>query len=288
MCVNKVAVADLLHYRLNNYFNCGRCPACVQQNANRRASKIRNNYLPGFVCYFVHLTYKPDFLPYIFRSDLKAYLNSYDKKNHVYKHYGITVWRDVKHLRVKDNVYNIKERHCIGSYMPGEYIHASKIDEFPGICISHEFGKKPKFDPGRISVVFTPDFQNFINRFRQNLFRDFGYRVPLSYYYAPEYGPTTFRFHIHLLLWLPEKTFSEVSVRSYVLKTWPYADKSRTAKFIEVARNPASYCASYVNTSADIPDCLTRLFLPRPSHSLGFGFVNRHFTSLLSTKNGRG
>ena len=71
MCTN-------CRYIFNRYIRksilvpCGKCEACQQDKANKRAQRIRNNVQDGMLTLFATFTYANDYLPYILRSDLKS------------------------------------------------------------------------------------------------------------------------------------------------------------------------------------------------------------------------
>lgn len=277
MCVNKVYVRDYLRAsRVGNYFACGRCPACLQSRADRRSRRIRYHTPEGFTSYFVTLTYSNKFVPYARKSDMLKQNESFfssDGKScdllrvPIYRDYDFRYYGKKKFIkRNSDSVVGYSR------FVDSPY----DVSQMSGITYTHH-GKVVFHDSDKISVSFTPDSQNFLKRLRKNLSVSFGKIIPISYYSAPEYGPTNQRFHLHFLLWFPS-CFSEWQVRSFCSKAWPYADRNKDSKFCEVARNPASYLASYVNCSSDVSLCLQRSFPLRPSHSLDFGVSSDLFS----------
>ena len=67
MCTNKRYITNVHGRKL--LVNCGHCPACLQEKANRRAYKIKCHSAPDNVCLFVGLTYTNDFVPYFKKSE---------------------------------------------------------------------------------------------------------------------------------------------------------------------------------------------------------------------------
>lgn len=264
MCINKIYIRDL--YRLSSvgtYYACGRCSSCRQQSANRRARRIRQHSPNGTSCFFVTLTYDNEHVPYVLKSDIingnnSLYDNSFDK-------YYLTVYRDSDPYK---NEFNILDDVEISTHYSDREI--SKINSVVS---------KKSSDIDKVSVCFTPDIQKFLKRFRIRLSRQVGQIVPVSYYFAPEYGPSTQRYHAHLLIWLPN-SFSLSEIRHHIIATWPYADFTQLMddKWCDYAKCASNYLASYVNCSSDLSQFLFDEFRPKPSHSLGFGFDNEHFT----------
>lgn len=257
MCLSKVYVRDVIRGRngsmLPMAFSCGKCPACKQAAADRRSRRIRNHHPKGFYSYFVNLDYSNKYIPYINKSDLYnyAHVDSYRKGSY------IPIYRNG----------TIIGRHYISkSYDSEDFKSLSGIR-----TLLNRSKEIYKYDRNKISICFTPDIQRFFKRFRKILKSRYKVNIPLTYYYAPEYGPTTQRFHAHLLLWLP--SFLRLSqVAYYVRKAWSFSDRLSKRKLIEYARNPASYVASYVNCSSDVSSLLQSEFRLRPTHSLFFGF----------------
>lgn len=280
MCVNKVFVGDLINgvrsKSRGNYFACGQCPACQQARANRRAVRIRNHHPQGFIAYFITLTYHNDYIPYVSKADIiDAYnkLRSTDCDGAL-----IPVYRDYDYKALFAKAEKLPVEGSIGSvfvkndkrltYDELEKLSGirKKVSSYPNRYVAH---------PDKISVAYTPDIQNFIKRFRENYFRENKKRLKLSYYSAPEYGPTSQRFHIHLLLWLPSE-ISEVEAFNMCRQAWPYEDLYNKT-FCQVARSPSNYVASYINCDANVSLFLRVWFPLRPAHSLAFGFDSRNF-----------
>lgn len=156
--------------------------------------------------------------------------------------------------------------HNLSSFKP---LPNGDIDGLLGVATIHT--KRRFYDPDKISIAFTPDWQNFIKRLRINLFRSSPEMSQISYYYAPEYGPTTQRFHIHALIWFDSRLTSN-QVKSHICKAWPFCSKAMLEPYIQVARCAAHYVASYVNCSSDLPKFKLKIAPLKSSHSLHFGF----------------
>lgn len=274
MCVNKIPVKDLLR-KVTSWYNCNHCAACMSRRANRRASRIRNNHPKSFTCFFVTLTYDNKYIPYCKFHDLESAFNSLQCG---ISEFDIPVYRSYD---VLSKTRGIKMPYRLYEPIDHFYLRSkTDIDEFKKLSglrtVTDSRTYQYTVDYDKYSIAYSKDFQKFINRFRQRLFRLYERRIPMQYYFAPEYGPTSQRYHIHFLIWLPS-TFTEVQVRSHVIACWPYADSKRTSNFCEIARNPARYISQYVNCSSDVSKFLLENFPLRPSHSLGFGFDNPYY-----------
>lgn len=264
MCINKIYIRDL--YRstsVGTYYACGRCSACKQQSANRRARRIRQHSPNGTSCFFVTLTYDNDNVPYVLKSDIINGNNSLYEN--CYNNYHLIVYRDSDPFQ---NEFNVLDDVEISKYYSDREI--SKLTSVVS---------KKSSDADKVSVCYTPDIQKFLKRFRIRLSRKVGKNVSVSYYFAPEYGPSTQRYHAHLLLWLPN-TFSLYEVRHHIIATWPYADftQLKDDKWCDYVKCASNYVAAYVNCSSHLSQFLYNEFRPKPSHSLGFGFDNEHFS----------
>lgn len=286
MCLNKVFVRDLFHLRRGgSYFPCGKCPACRQALANRRANKIRQHDPDGFIAYFITLSFSNKCLPYVLREELITAIEFL--KFGLIDSANIPVYRDTylqrrfgqkSELVYGTNVigyYPLKDASLLPYLYHYEPHDGDKLSIY-GIRTKLGF-ENYYYDPHKISIAYLPDVQTFIKRLRSNLQRRFKEKPRFSYYNAPEYGPTSQRFHIHLLIWF-DRRFTQSEVKSFILEAWPFCDPDRLLKFIEVARCPSHYVASYVNCSADIPEDFVQTFKNRSSHSLHFGFNDRVFS----------
>lgn len=286
MCLNKVELVNIKRVRREvNYFPCGRCPSCRQALANKRSQKISCHEQKDSICYFVTLHYYNKCIPYVSRKELRSIVE-HGRESGI-NDFCVPVYRDTELSRVQRD-YVIKDKKVkIGdlnfsfpdilrdlvNYKP---LSNGNIDGILGIRtkISKD---NYYYDPDKISVAFTPDAQKFIKRLRHCL-EDYDEKFrKISYFYAPEYGPTSHRFHIHFLLWF-DYHISPTEVRSLILKAWKFCDKSRLEKYVEVARNPSSYVSSYVNRPADTPFSLYALSPLKTSHSLFFGFNSKSFS----------
>ena len=73
MCVNSKWIYNK-YLRQSIFVGCGHCPACLQQKANSRTSRIKNNVRTGEVCVFFTLTYSNNCVPFVLADDLRNQL----------------------------------------------------------------------------------------------------------------------------------------------------------------------------------------------------------------------
>lgn len=289
MCVNKISVLDLLH-GCRQYFACGRCASCRQAAADRRSRKIRAHHKSGMFCYFITLTYFNGAQPYIKISDLNDIYDEYCLGYNTSDNFRLPIYRDISIIktgRKEKGVYkktpcsilNFKELPYTSLKLDLDPVQnrlnfEALLDSFQPI--RYFINKKAYYDFDKISIAYHADAKNFFKRLRQNLFRHYKKRIPLEYFYSPEYGPTTQRFHIHALVWLPTY-ISTSEVKNFIAEAWPFASTYRTRKYVQNAKDPANYLSAYVNSSSNVSEFLTENFKLRTSHSLDFGFNDELF-----------
>lgn len=212
---------------------CGHCPACLQKKAVVRSNRIRNNVTDGTVTLFITLTYTNDYVPYIRRSDLLS--DSLDVPVLRNGDVRLTFSR-FRGLRQTNNL-GIREIDKV--FVPTQYRNDSDVKNLSSL---------KGLSSDCIGVCYNPDFQNFIKRLKITLHRKGYEKSNFSYFYCSEYGGYSQRPHFHALLFIPKD--DEALFRDTIVTCWPYADSNRTKKYVELARDAASYVSSYVNSNA--------------------------------------
>lgn len=266
MCTHQYPVTNI-YTRKQLYVKCGKCPACLQEKAAHRVTRIKNASTADTEKIMVSLTYKRGTSPYIDRNE--AYL--FSKGKIIY----LNVYRDCSCRRVR-----------IGSGYDTrfKFTYERKILDtirYAGRCTFTNC-KDMKHEHNKISVNYYPDYQRFMARLRLNLKRDFDYDKPFKTYACSEYGTISHRSHFHILMDIPKGDYE--TFRSAIIKSWPFSDLSRFPRAIEKAFRGSSYVASYVNSGTNFPTFLERYFKPKHSYSKDYGFGNSVFRvdSLLS------
>lgn len=275
MCTHK---KKIFNRYAGQYFwvNCGCCPACLQEKANRRATRIRNHaQTNGLIGVFVTLTYDNDCIPYIYKSDVKLgekvnvyrdcetrivnsgrTSNGFDTK--LKRYYGTKI------VDTKDLVF--KSPNILQRFNPDSF-DSSKL---PSLRINNKVTDETR---NKCSVALYSDFQKFYKRLHINYERKFNKKLESSFYACTEYGETYRRAHIHAVLFCKPEEFTEFC--SCVRSSWSYC--SDDFLDIEIARNCASYVASYVNCGSKFPRLLKEFFRPKCAYSRNFGLDNRMF-----------
>ena len=263
MCINQRRIVNRYTGK-SMYVNCGHCPACLQQKAAHRVSRIKFNNSDGFTTYLLTLTYARHNAPYILRDD--AYKFSKGQLD------SLNVYRDIKYRYKRYGhdydfgCFGTKETHVLTTIEASDDICSIK-----GVKdLNHEFGK--------IGVCYYPDLQKFFARLRLNLKRNFNYNGKFSAYCCSEYGTNkkSLRPHFHVLLWIRKS--DAALFRAAINKSWSYSNILLWDKSFEEALSAASYVASYVNCTSDFPNFLKKFFPTKHSFSKGFGCGNKLFS----------
>lgn len=243
---------------------CGKCDACKQERAAKRSVRIRNNASDGTVALFITLTYSNNYVPYVKRSDLATS----ELEVNIYRNNDVRYVFD-RHSNKTRLKYDYGVRPIDRAYVPTE-IRCSRDYDCPKIYRLSSLVPLNGLGKDYIGVPYYPDIQDFYKRLRQYLIRDYHYDKSFSYFTCSELGGHSYRPHFHALLFIARS--DEATFRSAIVKAWPYADRRRTAKFIEIAKNAASYVSAYVNCGSDLPALFEEpMFKPKHSSSKNFG-----------------
>lgn len=259
MCTN-------VHWITNKYsgtrilVSCGRCKACRQEKANKRATRLKNEHNSSNVGLFVTLTYDRWSCPYILHDDV---LNNIDP---------LPVYRDCSFRRdpiTHRDIRTICRHHVL---------------DLEGVLYDKRFSWLPylkKTSGHKVGVCIFKDAQDFKKRLRENLRRLYGFKENYKVYVTFEYGPETQRPHLHLLVFVPSAYVE--TFKSAIVQSWPFADRDRTRSNVQVARDAASYVASYVNCGSKLPSFIEANFPPKHSfsHGLGCGRDSFQYSALL-------
>lgn len=244
------------HYIFNHYVRkrvlvkCGKCVECLQSKADARANRIRHEVRSGYTAFFVTLTYDNKHVPFIDLSDL----DGHDLDSGVL----VPVYRDI------DNYF-----------VPIDYVYLDKFSsDFDVNKVNRLRRNKKCIDKPFVGICYYRDLQNYLKRVRITLQRKYGLHNIISYFGVSEYGETYRRPHFHLEVFCPTK-FSE-AVRSVLTSSWSMCSKDRLCRSVELARHPADYLASYVNSGSDISSFF-KISSIRQKHSCSLGFGTHLF-----------
>lgn len=264
MCTNKRYITNSYGKRL--LVKCGHCDACKQEKAFKIAFRIKNTMSKDYLPLFVTLTYDNRFVPYIRYEEVFTDTLAYAPTCNIYRDNSISLVRSDEDYNLRYKI--VKNRVVLQTIeLP---IGRCNTDKFVSLHGQDDFNK--------ISVCYYPDIQNFVKRLRINLYRDYGFSEHFKFFSCSEYGPSSQRAHAHLLLFMPVKALSFSEYKNAVIKSWPYGDICKSQR-VQIAKNVASYLASYVNSSNSLPslfmDC--REISPKHSFSKMFGIENPSF-----------
>lgn len=223
--------------------DCGKCESCLQKKASARATRIRNN-TDGNISLFVTLTYDNAGVPFIKKEDLESRLTD------------IPVYRYCSARRTRvGSSYDFKSRRKFGlNEIAKLHLDYDSIDKRCDYARDINRCRYLKHMPNKIGVCYYPDVQNFLKRLRLNLKRVYNYDQPFTSFQCSEYGGHSHRPHFHLLIFIPAS--AESTFRSAITQSWPYGNYFKSGKFIQIARDAASYVASYVNSANRLPKIL--------------------------------
>lgn len=254
MCTNQRYIFN--HYiKKHILVKCGKCPACKQERANKRAQRIRNNVSFGTIALFCTFTYSNDYVPYIKRSDLRQPSDD------------IFVYRNKSVRFVFDKTNGLREK------ISDEIDIIDTVFVPPHLRSDFEVNKLQSLrgaSSDKIGVCLSSDFQKFIKRLRQYFLRVLKYEIHFTYFQCSEYGSRFKRPHFHALFFIP--AYDEEKFRTALVTCWPYALRSRTKDYIQIARDASSYCATYVNSSSSLCSIIKDTdFRQKSSYSLHFG-----------------
>lgn len=103
MCLNKLKIRHPLYG--NIYVPCGHCDACRQSSANKHVSKLLSSD-KSMKRYFVTLSYKNNYIPYVNRNELKSLIQHfraiYSNLHSYYVQYSDLYF---KNLRLKSSLF---------------------------------------------------------------------------------------------------------------------------------------------------------------------------------------
>lgn len=264
------------------YVDCGQCPACKQKKANLRARRIcaniddRNLNYDRLIC---NLTYAPEYVPYIKENELIDFLQEKEPTLNVYR--DKIKFRFYNRHSKEFEVLDRKRNKPLVTYNHLDFMFKDLNTDY---CINSFYNYLRKkgdrfnrFEYGKIGVCYYKDLQDLLKRIRVWFVRN-GYNFRFSYYACTEYGETTSRPHIHLLLQVPRGYYK--IAKTAVIESWLFSDISWDSRSIELAIKPAAYVASYVNSSDIVKGILVegKPFKTKHSYSHGFGTVKEAFT----------
>lgn len=205
---------------------CGKCDGCLLHKANSWSMRLRNelDYMP-YAIWFT-LTYNDKYLP-----NLRFYDDGLLQSDHD----GNIRFDGIKDVPRQDGI--IFENDLLGKY------------------------QLPKFRPQNASRPYIHlgysskrDFQLFLKLLRKHVTSRFGVETSIRYYAVSEYGPTTFRPHIHGLIFSDTYEVANFCKESALFESWQMCNKTLFDQHTRFADSGVSgYVTNYITGFSDLP-----------------------------------
>lgn len=282
------------------FASCGHCPACLQEKAEKRASRIRNTDCEEYETFFVNLDYDNYCVPYVLKSDL---LNACDGSPiPIRRDYFPRLHKEYEYIDIpKKRGKGFKKIHDVdwlgrNKFHHVRVLHENKFNVHLGIIDKYFLNNYDeniqKFDmpfvrknvhrdsfeywEDHISVIWYPDIQRYIKRFRKHFKKLFPHD-DFKYFICCEYGSVYKRAHAHGVFHMP-RGHADL-FKSMFAQHWPYALYSHTICNIFQGRAGLSrYVSSYVNCLSSLPKLFKNTcFSPCWHYSHFYGFGNDDF-----------
>ena len=264
-----------------HYVKCGHCEACQQEKALQRTNRVRAEFNSDRTCIFATLSYADPYVPYIKKDELYEFKRRTDSGEDAV----LNVYRDCERVRsnsgsgyvVKMLNEPIRQVRLIDySFHGKDYrVDVDDVQDFENL----HFVRKGRdyFHHGKIGVINYEDFRAFYKKVRSYLKRR-NYDKHYELFYVCEYGGDYARPHIHVLFSISPGDYE--LFKAAIMSSWSYSDHDRLDREVEIAVDPASYLASYVNCAEALPELLSVSppFRPRHKGSHGFGMSLRDFS----------
>lgn len=245
-CLDPVAVTD--HNGDIRYVPCGKCDYCRHVRSLSRTERATNEMRSHKFCLFLTLTYHDALLP-LLHIDYDHNLIYFDLNEDSFCGFSDTV-----------------------SGLCQDYFCPSEKERVLYDRITSMYGGIP--------VLYYPDVQRFLKRLRIHLFRNYANKdkqlynekFKITYSLCGEYGPSTYRPHIHLLLFFDEQTIAERLPKD-LRSLWEFGIV--TQRFVSIEKEDAHYTAKYANSIARLPSLYQQKMVApfyRTSKTGSFGF----------------
>lgn len=274
-----------------HYVKCGQCPACLQEKSIARKNRIDSEFKSGRECVFVTLSYADPYVPYVYKDEAIDFL-----KSHSYELQADSAKMDGFNyqptLEVHRDYHAQQSNHGLVVRKMDKPLKVLTYDDFSyhGKVYSPTWKNIKRFNnmhyqrhgvdfyhTDKLAVLNYADVKSFYQKLRLYLKRR-GYAERYEIFYNGEYGGDYSRPHYHMLISIPQGHYE--LFKTAVLACWPFANHDVLERECELASDPASYLASYVNSGEDIPSFLSDSppFKPRHKYSHGFGMSLGEFS----------
>ena len=257
--------------------SCGKCPSCLLSRINHQVGRIKAHAKRFNYCYFVTLTYAPEYLPIlrytvgdrISFTEIKDFnLDTYDKKQYttqeVKEFLFIPQPRNMKTALRRGRKRTDSVEPMFSHYVPTDSLERLRIAQGA--------------DLNTIYYAPTRDLQLFLKRFRHDIKRKYIFEAKkisqnkdrqqlitdntqISYYAIREFGENKKRPHWHILLFFNSEFIKEHVINA-VGKAWLYGITDT-----QLSRGEsASYVSSYLQSTAFRVEVFNRVPELRPKY----------------------
>lgn len=224
---------------------CGCCSACLSNKSSKWISRLEQERLYSRYTVFFTLTYADEFLPRLSVVMYDPYGNNPDYFDQCYKLVHIQRCFDsintFKHSRKLSDEYNSFETSVIRTTLSERTTQS--------ILSLHS---------DTIPYLSVYDIQNFIKRFRQQVYRsafgahtkkeDYPEDYEIRYAICGEYGPTTYRPHYHGIFYFDRPEYVE-NLFNVLSASWQFGN----IKYEYVSSSASSYVAQYISSTQHLP-----------------------------------
>ena len=225
---------------------CGKCDGCLLHKANVWSMRVGNEIDSSPYTIFATFTYSPRYLPTLKLVPSKNGFVWTSRHSHNIRFNGV---QDV--LRLDDII--------IPSGNDNQLVRVPQNGE-----------------EGTISYASKSDFQLYMKMLRKCLklkFQNTDEDYNIRYFTISEYGPTTYRNHIHSLFFVRSHQVAEFMLQSALFENWQMCDKDLFQQYTRFADNGTrNYVTNYVTGFSRLPEFLRQKEI-RPFRLASKGFA---------------
>ena len=200
--------------------SCGNCNSCCNERAKRWMTRLDTECQHHKYAFMFTLTYDDEWLPKLgFAEDDPDFLEFVNRDSDI----RIPLQELIDLCKDEFGEYNEEEL----KYLRGRLTHP--------LCIP---------------CVYTKDISNFIKRFNKYCFKHLTKHYEnVRYFYAHEYGPTTYRIHGHGILFFDEDIIAQ-NFDAVLHACWKFGYSDGSQIYSDGGRG---YVAQYVNAATHLP-----------------------------------
>lgn len=203
---------------------CGKCDGCLLHKSNNWSMRLKNEMDGSLVSLWFTLTYNNYYLPVL----------QYDAINHCY----------------------ISDHDCNFRHDSKKVVRRLDDISIPSLLPFKRFRPENYHRDGDfIGYSSKRDFQLFLKNVRKLLYEIFNEYIRVRYYAISEYGPTTYRPHIHGLLFFDSFEAASYCKESALYQAWQMCDKTLFDEYTRLADSGVSgYLTNYITGFSQLPE----------------------------------